>query len=106
MAEWISVKDRMPEPEQDVLLTCKISPNGFEYQCKGFYIPAKWYREDSSFNWDYEACDEYDEEVDDYIVKKGWYERIHNWDEYGAVYISDHVTHWMPLPEPPKEDEP
>lgn len=104
MSEWISVKDRLPDAEEEVLLECKTKPNLFEYQCKGFYIPENWFREDSSFTWDYEACDEYNEEKDDYMVTSGWYERIHNWDEYGAIRIEDYVTHWMPFPEPPEEE--
>ena len=104
MAEWISVADRLPEPEHEVLVHCEMRPSRFLYQCKAFYIPKKWPREESAFNWDYECCDEYDEETDDYYVNEGWYERIHNWDDYNAVGIDDFVTHWMPLPEPPGED--
>lgn len=100
--KWISVEERLPKAEQEVLVACKTRTSGYRYQCQGFYVPRGIYREDSEFTWDYEACDEYDEERDDYLVNEGWYERIHNWDEYGAVSISDIVTHWMPLPEPPE----
>lgn len=100
--QWISVKDGLPKAEQEVLVACKTITFGNRYQCKGFYIPHGMYREDSCYNWDFEACDEYDEELDDYLVNEGWYERIHNWDDYGAVSISDIVTHWMPLPELPE----
>ena len=100
--QWISVKERLPKAEQEVRVACKTRTSGYRYQCQGFYVPRGIYREDSEFTWDYEACDEYDEERDDYLVNEGWYERIHNWDEYGAVSIGDIVTHWMPLPEPPE----
>lgn len=100
--QWISVEESLPKAEQEVLVACKTRTSGYRYQCQGFYVPRGMYREDSEFTWDYEACDEYDEERDDYLVNEGWYERIHNWDEYGAVSISDIVTHWMPLPEPPE----
>ena len=100
--QWISVEESLPKAEQEVLVACKTRISGYRYQCQGFYVPRGMYREDSEFTWDYEACDEYDEERDDYLVNEGWYERIHNWDEYGAVSISDIVTHWMPLPEPPE----
>lgn len=56
----------------------------------------------TSYSWDFKACDYYDEARDDYMVNPGWYERIYNWDDYGAVWIADTVTHWMPLPSPPK----
>ena len=58
--EWISVKDRLPEKEQDVL----VADNGFI---------AVW-----TFYGDY------------WEDSHGW------WQEF------DEVTHWMPLPEPPK----
>lgn len=98
---WISVKDRLPDTETDVWLQC-MTCTGYKYQCQGFYVPDGIYREDSAYWWDYECCDQYDEERDDYMVNPGWYERIYNWDDYGAVWIADTVTHWMPLPSPPK----
>lgn len=103
--EWISVKDRLPEPEQVVLAFCEVKPNGGKHQCIGFYVPDNWPSEQSDFNWEYECYGDYCEEIDDYFVKEGWYERIYNWDDYSAVGIGNFVTHWMPLPEPPKEDE-
>lgn len=98
---WISVEDGLPDTETDVWLLC-MSNGGRWYQCQGFYVPDGIYREDSAYWWDYECCDQYDEERDDYMVNPGWYEHIHNWDDYGAVWIADTVTHWMPLPSPPK----
>lgn len=102
--KWISVKDRLPEPEQEVIVCCKSQISNSKYVCCAFYVPENWLRESSQFSWDYECCDEYDEEQDDYVVKKGWYESIHNWDEYSVIGIDDAVTHWMPLQEPTKED--
>ncbi len=104
MSKWIRVADRLPEKEQEVRLLCEVRPSGRTYQCQGFYVPDGAYREDSDYFWGYESCDKYDEERDDYLVNEGWYECIHNLDEYGAVAIEDFVTHWRSLPEPPKEE--
>ena len=41
--------------------------------------------------------------VETNYVLEGWYERIHNWDEYSFVGIEDKVIAWQPLPEPYKE---
>lgn len=41
----------------------------------------------------------YDEETDEFYCEEGWYED----NEYEEIHwkVSDPVTHWMPLPEPP-----
>ena len=102
---WISVEERLPDAEQEVRVLCKASWNSrYRYQCQAFYEPKGMLRENSNYGWDYECCSEYSEEDDDYFVNPGWYERIHNWDDYSAVGIADEVTHWMPLPSPPKEE--
>ena len=102
---WISVNEQRPESGKHVLLCCEI--RGLysykrRYQCIGFYaakhsIPEGKYPEEADFY-------DYDEEEDEYYLQEGWYEVIHNWDEYSSVVIDDFVTHWMPLPEQPKED--
>lgn len=99
--EWVSVEERLPKAEKEVRLFC-ITPNGYKYQCQGFYVPPGMLRDDSDYSWDWECCDEYDEDSDDYFVNPGWYESCHNWDEYSAFRVADKVTHWMPLPEPPE----
>ena len=98
--KWISVEDRLPEPEQEVLLCVRSKISNYSYVCCARYVPENWYRESSDFCWDLECCDEYDEEQDDFIVKPGWYESIHNSDDDSVVGIEDIVTHWMQLPEP------
>lgn len=83
MAEWISVKDRLPE--------------------KGHYLVVKdvWGNKIigvCSYANNLEKIDEYD-----FYGKNhgGWYDYD---GEYG-YFECDNVTYWMPLPEPPKEDE-
>ena len=72
--EWISVDDRLPDnKEHDWVLAQVVEDNGF------MHIPTVMeYRQS----------------------KNDWFEETYGW-------LSDHngaftVTHWMPLPEPPK----
>lgn len=102
---WISVKDSLPESGKHVHLSCEIrllSGRRKQYTCVGFYAKAHTLSE-GSYPEDDEAYD-YDEEEDEYYLKEGWYEVIHNWDEYSSIVIGDFVTHWMPLPKPPEAD--
>lgn len=100
--KWIPVEERLPGPGQDVLAFCKYAAQ-YQYRyeacyiCEACYIPPKWDVEESFFSWDSEYLEDF-EENDGCYVKSGWYERIHNLDEYSAVGIEDTVTHWMPLP--------
>lgn len=64
MAEWISVKDKLPETEGEVLAVL------FGRVYMVWYLAAKkQFETPNGFVWDNKT-----------------------------------VTHWMPLPEPPKED--
>ena len=103
MAEWISVKDRLPESGEVVLLLVELRYISGDlksrYVCDGYY--AKRYTEIAGNHNDDIAC-EYNEENDEYYLEEGWYEVIKNWGEYDSVVIEYPVTHWMPLPEPPK----
>lgn len=101
--EWVSVEERLPKAEKEVRLFC-ITSNGYKYQCQGFYVPPGMHRDDSDYSWDWECCEQYDEDSGDYFVNPGWYESVHNWDEYSAFGIADKVTHWMPLPAPPEKE--
>lgn len=101
---WVSSIDHFPDAEEEVQLCC-VTSAGSRYQCHGFYIPPGTYRDDSGYSWDWECCEEYDEARDDYLVNPGWYECIHNWDEYSAIGIVDKVTHWRPLCEMPNQDQ-
>ena len=79
--EWISVEDRLPE----------IDKNG-----KGRYGGMRSVRVIC-------ACKQRDGKI---LVKEGYYEPCANgnvfWRIPGTI---DFVTHWMPLPKPPKEVE-
>lgn len=102
---WISVKDKRPENGVHVLLCCEIHRCGGEiagkYVCDGYYAEANKIIA-GGFPDD---CDcEYSEEDDEYYLCEGWYEVIKNWDDYNSVAVGDFVTHWMPLPDAPKEE--
>ena len=95
---WIPVSNGKPESGKHVLLCCEIKPLGKRYVCDGFYAQSKTITT---------ICDgdnncEYDEETDEYYLIEGYYEIIKNWDDYSSIVIDDFVTHWKPLPEPPK----
>lgn len=80
MSEWISVKDRLPESEGDYLI-CNTNDDHYDvYGC--FYDSGS--EEFGCWN----AC--YDSFTLGYI---------------GSDWIKNEaVTHWMHLPNPPKED--
>ena len=72
--EWISVEDRLPDnKEYDWVLAQVVEDNGF------MHIPRVMeYRQ----------------------LKNDWFEETYGWlSEHNGVFT---VTHWMPLPKPPK----
>ena len=96
---WIPVTERLPENDVPVLLSCKCGAGA--YVCDGFHTEK--YSMPTPFYEDIDA--DYDEETDEYYFPEGWWEVIKNWDDYSCVAIEDTITHWMPLPEPPKDGE-
>lgn len=102
--QWIPVAERLPEPETDVLAVC--NRNGYIFVIPAIYEDGKMLTQESAWNWNDIYCyGLYDEETDDYYIPEGWWEnRQFNPDDVYNNPVDCAVTHWMPLPEPPKED--
>ena len=74
--EWISVKDRLPEESGNYIVCCDDS------SCS--YGEGIWYSSDV-------------------VVVSEYYEGSWTWYEGGTEWsLENIVTHWMPLPQPPK----
>ena len=100
--EWISVEDRLPSDSEPCLVCCDkkcIDGSHKVYVCDGFYAGKFKF---GVTGVDDEEATEYNEADDEYYLKEGWYEVVNNWSEYFGVLIYDKVTHWQPLPTPPK----
>jgi len=91
MSEWISVRERLPEESQgysccDFLVVVKthggILPNGYISVHKAQFMPARP-KDDEAF----------------------WPGNTAYWEIFEAEMTTPfEVTHWMPLPEPPKAE--
>ena len=93
---WIPCSEKMPS--ETVIATVETKVFKHRYVCEAVWIPRWTWK--ASFYFEWEDCSEYKEEDDEYYVLEGWYERVHNWDEYEYVAINDNVIAWMPIPIP------
>lgn len=101
MSEWISVKDRLPKAEEEVLVLCKCRPSNRRIITTAIYEDGKMNTDDSDWYWE-DIDFNYDEETDQCFIPEGWWEYNHyNVDDYNNA-IDDEVTHWMPLPKIPE----
>lgn len=79
-SKWISVKDRMPEPCVDVLLIVH------GWNDREIYV-GSLKRVEAEKSW-----------------LTGLEMKASDWTIWGFSYLKEPVvTHWMPIPEPPKE---
>lgn len=101
---WISVKDKLPTAEVEVLVYTK-----GKIITTAMYEDGTIREENSMWHWDgleYWNDTNYDEENDSYIIPEGWWEyRHYNPDDVYNNPIDDEVLFWQPLPQEPKIDE-
>ena len=99
--QWISVTDKLPDTETEVLAVC--NRNGFRFVCPAIYEDGTVLTQDSMWSWyDLDNYETYSEENDDYFIPEGWWEnRQFTPDDVYNNPVDCPVTHWMPLPLPP-----
>lgn len=96
--EWISVDIEMPKALMNVLVIVNENCAKNQNQIVANFIP-KFTEESCCGEWS-----EYCEDKDMHFVPEGWYANTtYIGDEYSSYFLEGEVTHWMPLPEPPKE---
>lgn len=99
---WIPASVRLPEAATEVLALC--NRDGFRFVCPAIYEDGKTSQADSIWCWN--ELWVYGGENGCYFVPEGWWEnRLFNQDDVCNNVIDCPVTHWMPLPEPPKEEQ-
>ncbi|OBY75928.1 DUF551 domain-containing protein [Acinetobacter gyllenbergii] len=91
---WISVEDQMPAYSTPVLVLCSKAP----YKVDGLKITVASYVSKEELEQTMEDYDDRDED---------WYAEVSLFNsDYGSWLMDETVTHWMPLPAPPKGDTP
>lgn len=95
--DWIKASDRMPETGKKVF-AFYLNEIGKPRKIMAFYTPRFTMEQDEDPN----EATEYCEDKDAYYLKEGWYED----NEFDECHwkVDGKITHWMPLPESPKED--
>ena len=101
---WISVKDRMPEPETEVIVLC-VTRTGYKQITTAMYEDGTVNADESDWNWT-DVDFDYDKKSGIYYIPKGWWEYKHyNPDDVYNNQIDDTVVSWMPLPKPSEAGE-
>lgn len=101
--EWIDIEKQKPQQQKRVLVICekpKYRGGTIKLQTIAEYVPSMTIPEEDYMDEQYWGNGDYDEEKDQYFTPEGFYE----WQIEAEMMwrLSDKVTHWMPLPDPPK----
>ena len=104
---WILCSEqKYPSNNREVEVTCEFTRydgKKYRYTCHASYVHR--YSIETTYD-DWEDCEEYNEEKDTYHALPGWYERVHNLDDYSYCTIEDRVVAWRELSEPWKGEQP
>jgi hypothetical protein len=100
--EWVPVTpETMPEIQKNRYCepTIVLATDG-KIVARAAYVPKFTINCEDQ---DYDGDQDYNEIEDKYYWPEGWYE----WNDCEETHwmINAKITHWMPLPEPPKEDK-
>ena len=102
---WIPVTERLPDSERVVLVSALTKTFRHRHTLMAAHIGHHEFTTEDTDWREYEGDTEYDEENDCFWIPECWYE-VNAIDDNGNWIIDSEydVTHWMPLPQPPKED--
>lgn len=101
LTTWVKCSERLPESGKPVLAFFKESKTR-STATRAIYA-AKHTLSCSDFG-DFEEGADYCEARDEYYWPEGWYEYVTQEGSMSMAICGD-VTHWMPLPQPPRSEK-